>query len=198
MKKNSSIPAKGNNQKKENPANQNLSKMNLSEFRKIADKMEFREKKEGFSRNEGDLIYKYPPSWNQIDRKLNGRNFREGCRKKMKSYAERIGLFLKKGRNEDLENEIKSFLAFYKEKYMIQDFSISPFKILIQNDESLREKISLMMKISQKYAMEGKENPAKRNPARKRNPAKRNPAKDKKEGNPDADQNPPADENKGE
>lgn len=96
----------------------NLSKINFSKF---ADKAKnASEKTKGVKVH----IYNYPAHINPTINESEAKSFRGGLRKKLMDFCGRI-LFAYKQKNvESILTAIKSFDAFYKENYRINDYSI--------------------------------------------------------------------------
>ncbi len=135
------------NQEKGNLENLNLKKLQ-DEIKKK--NLQFREIERG--KDSQELIYRYPENWGKREiGGIEGKGFRNSCRNKIRNFSNLIPLYLQKNRIADMENELKDFYSFYQEKYRLNDFSLSPFSILMKKDANFAENISIMMQIAKEY-----------------------------------------------
>lgn len=142
MKKNSSNSAKTINASNaiSSPANPSIIKMNLDKFADQLGKMELKEKKDK------ETIYLYPEGMTkEMISGEKGKKFRNSLRNRLKTISNNILLFAKMKRMEDLDKEINSFLAFYKDHYRLNDLSLK--SISQSADEGKNASLSLFLSI---------------------------------------------------
>lgn len=102
--------------------NNEIVKINLSKFTKQLES-KILEKKS----NERTTLYKYPIEFTKADvnnKKIGGK-FRANKRNRLSTFVNNILLFTKHNRLEDLLAEIKLFDTFYKEFYLVNDYSLT-------------------------------------------------------------------------
>jgi hypothetical protein len=123
-----------------------VSKINLSKFADQLSKIEVKEKRKR------ETMYKYPDSFSEKDiNSEKGKKHRNHLRSLRNRFANNILAFAKQSQvnksfdSKVLLNEVKSFDAFYKENYLLNDYS---FKSLSQSKDEMKEKnISLFLSI---------------------------------------------------
>jgi hypothetical protein len=131
------IASKEKNAKKENlnlEKKEGLKEINLSKFSKSLESIQIKEKKEKGESN----LYRIPEEIKKLSylqKSEEMKKFRGLMRRKRDGIFNNI-LFFAKGRKiEELKKEIAIFEKFYKENYLINDFSI--FSISNKEDSSL-------------------------------------------------------------
>lgn len=136
MKKNQNASASTivNAEKKE------IVKMNLDKFSAQLEGMQLKEKKIR------ETLYIYPEDFRKEDIGSDkGKKFRNSLRNAMKRHCNNILSFTKQKNEEKLQDELKSFNAFYKKNYRLNDFSLA--SISNSSDPSKERDLSLMMEI---------------------------------------------------
>lgn len=119
-----------------------VSKISFAEFSDRLSKVELKEKKKK------ERLYIYPETFTEkMINESEGKAFRSKQRNKIKTFANNIPLFAKHNRIEDLQKEIKSFIAYYKEVYRINDFSVNSIS---QKADEKTDDIKLMLDIVKK------------------------------------------------
>lgn len=118
--------------------NANLSKINLAQFANQLEGITLKEKRVK------ETIYIYPESFTKD--KINsdeGKKYRNSIRNRLKSLCNNILYSAKCNDAEKLQEYVKQFESFYKDKYRINDYSISS----ITNSEKREKDIELMIAI---------------------------------------------------
>jgi hypothetical protein len=121
-----------------NAKSSNLSKINLAQFASKLENVQLKSKKEK------SVIYRYPETMKDDQKKGDeGKKFRNSLRNRLKSLCNNILYYTKTDNIEKLQENIKSFEAFYKANYTLNDYSISS----ITNSEKREKDIELMIEI---------------------------------------------------
>lgn len=123
-----------------------VSKINLSKFAEQLSKIEVKEKKKR------ETMYKYPEGFTEKDiNSEKGKQYRNKCRNIRNRFANNILSFAKqnevlKGKFDvsKLTNEVKEFNKFYKETYLLNDYS---FKSISQAKEEDEKELVLFLSI---------------------------------------------------
>lgn len=115
-------------------------KINLDKFAKELEGMQLKEKRTR------ETIYVYPESFTKSDiNSEKGKKYRNSIRNNLKRFSNNICIYAKMKDAEKLGNEVKGFEGFYKEKFRLNDFSLSSIS---QSKDELKEKdFSLMLEI---------------------------------------------------
>lgn len=117
-------------------------KINLSKFSKALENKIIERKS-----TERITLYKYPSEFTkeQINAK-QGKQFRSKLRTKLNNFTNNIFLFAKQNRVDELKTEIKNFDSFYKENYLLNDYSLSSLTNINEDKEKFAN-IKLMLDI---------------------------------------------------
>lgn len=94
----------------------NLDSLNLESIEKITLKNDYSHK----VGNKKDNLYKNKP----IDKEQQ-KKFRQKMRKLRESFQNKICFLYSQNDSENLKKEIKNFLEFYKNEYVLNDFSLN-------------------------------------------------------------------------
>lgn len=121
----------------------NLDKVNLSKFAEKLSKVEVKEKKKK------SLLYKYPEGFTEaMINSDEGKRFRSKCRTALKRFCNNIFVFAKINSVEKLKAEISAFKIFYKENYLVNDFSLN--SLTSKADEKTKG-LQLMLEIIKEF-----------------------------------------------
>ena len=117
-------------------------KINLSKFSKALESKIIERKS-----TERITLYKYPNTFTkeQINAK-QGKQFRSKLRTKLNNFTNNIFLFAKQNRVSELKTEIKNFDSFYKENYLLNDYSLNSLTNINEDKEKFTN-IKLMLEI---------------------------------------------------
>lgn len=135
MKKNANANVKvAKEEKKE------IIQINLDKFEKQLENVSIKEIRQR------ETIYVYPDDFSKSDiNSEKGKKYRNSIRNNLKRHCNNILIFAKSKDSEKLQKEIKEFELFYKEKFRLNDFSLSSIS---QSKDAGKEKdLSLMIEI---------------------------------------------------
>lgn len=119
--------------KKSNLLDINLDTLNLDKIeKKVSIKSKIEEKKSSSK----DLLYKF-----QLDNSLTDKekkSLRTKLRNKRQNFEKDIILYYSKNDNAGLKETLKNFLSFYKETYILNDFSL--YSLISNNTDTEKMK----------------------------------------------------------
>lgn len=127
-----------------NPAkNENLKSAISINLEKYADQLSGINLKE---KKDKESLYLYPDGFLKSDiSSEKGKKYRNGLRNKLKKFSNNILIFAKIKDAEKLQKEIADFMIFYKEKFRINDLSLS--SISHSKDSAKEKDFSLFLQI---------------------------------------------------
>ena len=120
-------------EKKSNLLDINLDSLN---FDKIEKKIEIKTKIEEKKSSSKDLIYKFQLDNNLTDKQK--KSFRTKLRNKRINLEKDILKYYSENNNAELKKEISNFIAFYKENYILNDFSL--YSLISNNTDTEKMK----------------------------------------------------------
>ena len=119
--------------KKSNLLDINLDTLN---FDKIEKKIQIKTKIEEKKSSSKDLIYKFQLDNNLTDKQK--KSFRTKLRNKRINLEKDILKYYSENNNAELKKEISNFIAFYKENYILNDFSL--YSLISNNTDTEKMK----------------------------------------------------------
>lgn len=127
--------------KKETKEKSSLVKLNLSQF---SDKLKNVEIKEKIKK---DAKYIYPESFTTNDiNESKGKKFRQSLRTKLERISNNIFFYTKTKEESKLIAEIKLFTSFYKENYLVNDYSLT--SLSDSSNEAKKRDLTLLLDIA--------------------------------------------------
>ena len=120
-------------EKKSNLLDINLDTLN---FDKIEKKIQIKTKIEEKKSSSKDLIYKFQLDNNLTDKQK--KSFRTKLRNKRINLEKDILKYYSENNNAELKKEISNFIAFYKENYILNDFSL--YSLISNNTDTEKMK----------------------------------------------------------
>ena len=120
-------------EKKSNLLDINLDSLN---FDKIEKKIQIKTKIEEKKSSSKDLIYKFQLDNNLTDKQK--KSLRTKLRNKRINFEKDIILNYSNNNNTELKKEISNFIAFYKENYILNDFSL--YSLISNNTDTEKMK----------------------------------------------------------
>lgn len=133
MKNSQSATEKNVQSKKVDLNSLNLDSLN---FDKIEKKIQIKSKIEEKKSSSKDLIYKFQLDSNLTDKQK--KSFRTKLRNKRINFEKDIILNYSNNNNAELKKEISNFIAFYKENYILNDFSL--YSLISNNTDTEKMK----------------------------------------------------------
>ena len=119
-------------EKKSNLLDINLDSLN---FDKIEKKIQIKTKIEEKKSSSKDLIYKFQLDNNLTDKQK--KSFRTKLRNKRINLEKDILKYYSENNNSELKKEISNFIAFYKENYILNDFSLYSLILLVFDHQKI-------------------------------------------------------------